>query len=106
MAKPAYDVVVIDLTAAKTRARIVDAGQKVDSVSVVSLGAGVSLSLVFGENNKEIPVSNGDSFDLSSLDSEGCPVPLDEGVFETHPVGAGSAQILISFGSIERTSAA
>lgn len=105
MAKPSYQVLTLDLTQARTKKSIVDNGSRVDSVAVLSMPAGTVAALSFGTNSDDIPIGVGDTYDVSGFDAAGCPVPLDEGVFLTNPVGAGTLVLLISYGSVQRETA-
>jgi hypothetical protein len=106
MAKPSYRVILVDTSVAHDRFPIVDAGIKVDAISALDMPAPGAVSVAFGTNSDLIPLKDGDGYDVSATDANGCPVPLDEGVFVSNVAGAGIAQILVSFGSVSREAAA
>ena len=98
MAKPKYGVFTIALATAHTSPlEIVPTGTEIDAVTVVGLGVGVAANLIFGANSQEVPVSQGDSWEVS-VEEDGCLVPLNEGLFMTNPAGAGNLVVVVSFG--------
>lgn len=101
MARPDYQIVTIDLaTGPKTKLPILGKGQAYNSVAVRAFPAGSTVSLSFYDNGPEVPLVAGDSFITTGLDSNGCPVAADEGLFVTFAVGAGLVVLLVSIGPI------
>lgn len=100
MAAPDYSRRTFDLAVARDRGTIVDVGLLINGVTVLAVAAGAGAQLHFGAGRDPIDVVAGDSWDISAIGPDGCPVPLDEGLFLTNPAGAGSLQLLISFGPI------
>jgi len=90
---PGYQVVSLDLAAARERFRLSDAGQAVESITVLQLPAGSSCSLHLGPSAQGIPLLIGAQ--LFAI----CPA-LDEGAFFTNALGAGIVILLISFSNL------
>lgn len=101
MARPDYQIVTVDLsTGPKTKQPIIGKGQAYNSVAVRQFPAGSTVSLSFYDNGSEVPLVAGDSFVCTGLDSKGCPVAADEGLFVTFAAGAGLVVLLVSMGPI------
>lgn len=100
MAAPDYSRRTFDLATVRDRTPIVDQGTLINGVTVLAVAAGAGAQLHFGSGRDPIDVVAGDSWDISAVGSDGCPVPLDEGLYLTNPAGAGDLQLLISFGPI------
>lgn len=101
MAAPDYRVVLVDLTVGRASpVSIIDQGVKINGVTVQFVPAGAALNLHFGANREGVPIVTGDSWDVAADGPNGCPVPLDEGLFVSNPAGAGTAQLIVSFGNI------
>lgn len=98
MAAPDYEVRDFDMATARERFRVVPSGQPYDSVTVLAFPAGGDAQLHFGDNRQGVPVIGaGLTFNISARDSNGCPVPPDEGLFLTNSASAGTLRLLISF---------
>lgn len=100
MAAPDYSRRSFDLATLRDRTQIVDAGVLINGVTILAVAAGAGAQIHFGSNRDPIDVVAGDSWDISATGSDGCPVPLDEGLFLSNPAGAGTLQLLISSGPI------
>ena len=97
MAAPDYRVVSFNLATARDRATIVETGTRIIAVMVQAAPAAASLH--FGANRDPVPALTGDSWDTTAEDENGCPVPLDEGLFLTNAAAAGLLTLVVSFGS-------
>lgn len=101
MAKPAYDVITVDLTVAHADPGIVvvGPGQGYDSISVLSVPAGAVVNAHFGTNNKPWPLGNlqGETIETTTQDGQGCIIPCDDGLSIDNPAGAGLLIIGVSF---------
>lgn len=100
MAAPDYSRRSFDLATARDRGAILDAGTLINGVTVVSVPAGAVAQLHFGANRDPIDLATGDQWDCSVVDANGCPKPMDEGLFMSNPAGAGSIVLIISFGPV------
>jgi hypothetical protein len=100
MAAPDYSRRTFSLVAVHDRTPIIDQGTLINGVTVLSVPAGAGAQLHFGSGRDPIDVVAGDSWEVSSIGPDGCPIPLDEGLYLTNPAGAGDLQLLISFGPI------
>ena len=101
MARPDYQIITIDLsTGPKTKQQILGKGQAYNSVAVRAFPAGSTVSLSFYDNGSEVPLVAGDSFITTGLDSNGCPMSADEGLFVSFALGAGLVILLVSMGPI------
>lgn len=99
MASPDYQKIVFDLTAAHDRQRVVDVGTKINHLAIEAVPLGTTALFHLG-NKEGIPIVIGESWDVWADDSQGCPVPHDEGLFISNVAGAGSLQIVVSFGAV------
>lgn len=99
MAAPDYSRRAFDLAVARDRTAILDPGTLINGVTVLSVPAGAVAQLHFGANRDPIDIATGDQWDCSVV-VDGCPKPMDEGLFMTNPAGAGNVLLLISFGPI------
>lgn len=79
---------------------MIDQGTLINGVTVLVVPAGAVAQLHFGAGRDPVDVVQGDSWDVAAIGADGCPKPLDEGLFMTNPAGAGNVQLLISFGPI------
>lgn len=100
MSAPDYSRRSFDLAVARDRTPIIDQGTLINGVTVLSIPGGAVAQLHFGAGRDPVDVVSGDSWDVSAVGGDGCPKPLDEGLFMTNPAGAGLVQLLISFGPI------
>lgn len=93
-----YRIIPVDLTAALDRSQIVPNNNKIYNVSVLTLPAGASLQLHFGQR-QGIPVVEGDEMG----DPQGCAIEND-GLFVTAPAQPGVvAQLYVGMSSAEVT---
>lgn len=100
MAAPDYSRRSFDLAIARDRTPIIDQGTLINGVTVLAVPGGAVAQLHFGSGRDPVDVVTGDSWDVAAIAPNGCPVPLDEGLYMTNPAGAGNVQLLISFGPI------
>lgn len=98
MATPEYGNRALDLSIGRDKATIVDPGTKINGVTVQQVPAGASALIHFG-NKDGVPLVAGDSWDVWADGPDGCPVPLDEGLFLTNPIGGGVVILIVSFGN-------
>lgn len=100
MAAPDYSRRGFDLVTARERSPIIDPGTLINGVTVLVVPAGAVAQLHFGANRDPIDLATGDQWDCSVVDADGCPRPMDEGLFMSNPAGAGQILLLISFGPV------
>lgn len=100
MAAPDYSRRSFDLAIARDRTPIIDPGTLINGVTILALPGGAVAQLHFGAGRDPVDVVQGDSWKVTAADAQGCPIPLDEGLFMTNPAGAGLVQLLISFGPV------
>lgn len=91
MSAPNYSVPSLDLATARDAFPVVTAGIPVDSITVLALPGGATISARLGPNKAPIPLLiNGQTLNI-------CPA-ADEGIFIDNPIGAGVVVLLISLG--------
>jgi hypothetical protein len=101
VAAPNYTVRSFDLSVGRTSpVPILDVGTEYNGVVVISVPAGSAPAIAFGANRDAIPVATGDSWDVETVDDQGCPAPANEGLFLTNPVSGGNLVLEISLGPI------
>lgn len=94
--KPVYQVIQLDLAAARDSNAIVEVGVRFDAVTVHQLPGGVAIGLKLGPN-PEIPLLRTETFRF--LDSCEHPFFCDEGLFITNAAGAGVLILIVSMGT-------
>lgn len=99
MASPDYRPLTLDLSIQRDKTTVVDVGTKINHVAVEEVPAGASAFFHIG-NKEGIPLVQGEAWDIWATGPDGCPVPHDEGLFITNPVGGGNLRLVISFGDI------
>lgn len=99
MAAPDYVLRTFDLATLRDRTPIIDQGTLINGVTIQDAPPGAPAFLHFGSGRDPLPIVAGDSWDVAAI-VDGCPVPLDEGLFMSNPAGAGNVTLIISFGPI------
>jgi hypothetical protein len=100
MAAPDYNLRSFDLAQSRDRSTIIDQGTRINGVEVKEVPAGAAVFLHFGSGRDPYPIVTGDAWEISADGPDGCPVPLDEGLYMTNSAGAGTVTLMISFGLV------
>jgi hypothetical protein len=93
MPHPPYEVKNFNLATVRNQLPVVAMGPQVETVTILAIPAGVSVSVRMGSASDDIPLlTQGQEISM-------CP-PNSDGVFLTNPAAAGTLSLLIGYSGI------